>query len=302
MRTGLSEVKKNAGFDPANIDYVVIQVRFKKPAADLSFSLPEFMLVARGEFDVMALLQLAGEASKGKMRNETYGSKTLLLMTIEDIAKEAEKTPLLKSLSEVALVALNNDTIAIGTTAYVKAAIDAAEGKGRINPDLLNSVTRDPTALVSSAGSPWTAFGKTFALLGTENNPRAPRCDTKLGDFYASITMDATSFKLRGAMNADNPDTAKIIKSLLASVLQQAISSIKDSKAQSALSSLVITPTDTEVLLQAEVSQQTVADFIRDETTKKKQAASSPATSAPAKPTPKRRYRTNRRARPRTGI
>jgi hypothetical protein len=295
-------VKKNAGFDPANIDYVVVQVRFKKPAADLSFSLPEFMLVARGEFDVMALLQLAGEAAKGKMRNETYGSKKLLLMTIEDLAKEAEKTPLLKSLSEVALVALNNDTIAIGTTAYVKAAIDAAEGKGRINPDLLNSVTRDPTALISSAGSPWTAFEKTFALLGTENNPRAARCDTKLGDFYASITMDATSFKLRGAMNADNPDTAKIIKSLLASLLQQATSSIKDSKAQSALSSLVITPTDTEVLLQAEVSQQTVADFIRDETTKKKQAASSPATSAPAKPTPKRRYRTNRRARPRTGI
>src|SRR6266404_2382481 len=40
MRQGLSELKKR-GVDPSTIDYVVLQVRFKKPTADLSFSLPE---------------------------------------------------------------------------------------------------------------------------------------------------------------------------------------------------------------------------------------------------------------------
>ena len=298
VRNGLAEMKKNVGVDPGNIDYVVIQTRFKKPTADLSFSLPEFMAVTGGDFSADELMVFIKQTAKEKLREEKYGSKRLSIFTIDDVAKQAEKTPLLKSLSEVAIVALNGNTIAAGTTAYIKAAIDAGEGKGRISADLLNSVMRDPNALVSIAGSPWTAFAKTFALLGTENNPRAPRCDSRLGDFYAAITMDATSFKFRGAMNADNPDTAKIIKSLLSSLLQQAAEFNKDKNAQAVLSSLVITPTDTEVLVQAEVSQQAVADFIKEQSAPKKQAVA-PAVvakpAAPTKPTP-RRHRTPKKS------
>lgn len=297
MREGLSKMKTETGIDPTSIDYVVLEVRFKKPTADLNFSLPEFMVVASGDFKAEALMAFAQEAAKGNLRNENYGSKTLALITIDEIAKEAEKTPLLKSLSEMAIVMLNGNTIAVGTPAYVKAAIDAGEGKGRISPDLLSSVMRDPTALASAAGSPWTAFAKTFALLGTENNPRAPKCDSKLGDYYAAITTAGTSFKLRGAMNADNPDTAKIIKSLLSSLLQQATGLTTDKNAESVLSSLVITPTETEVLVQAEVSQQAVADFIREETKPKKPEATTMSTPT-AKPKPKRRRRPRRRARP----
>jgi hypothetical protein len=297
MREELGKMKTEMGIDPTSIDYVVLQVRFKKPTADLNFSLPEFMVVASGDFKAEALMTFAKESAKEKLRNENYGSKTLALIKIDEMAKEAEKTPLLKSLSEMAIVMLNGNTIAVGTTAYVKAAIDAGEGKGRISRDLLNSVMRDPTALASAAGSPWTAFAKTFALLGTENNPRAPKCDSKLGDYYAAITMDGTSFKLRGAMNADNPDTARIIKSLLSSLLEQATGLTTDKNAEKVLSSLVITPTETEVLVQADVSQQAVADFIREETQPKKPEATTMST-ATAKPKPKRHRRPRHRARP----
>ena len=228
LRADLSEVKKQTGIDPANIDFIVFQVRFKKPTAELNFSLPEYLVVASGDFSADAALLLARQASDGKLRDEKYGSRTISLLTIPDIAKEAEKKAFLKPLSEIAIATIGGNMIAAGTPAYVRAAMDAADGKGRINADIPNSLMRDPTALMSTAGSPMMAFAKTFALLGTENNPRASRCDSKLGDFYAGITMDATSFKLRGAMNADNPDTAKIIKSLLSSLLQQATSSIKD--------------------------------------------------------------------------
>ena len=186
LHQNLAGIKKAAGIDPTSIDFLVLQVRFRKPDANLNFALPEFMAVASGDFSADALIQLAKDAAKGKLRDERYGSKTLWLMTIDEVAKEAEKTPLLKSLSEMAIVALEGNTIAVGTPGYLRAAIDAAGGKGRISTDLLNSVMRDPEALVSMAGSPWTAFAKTFALLGTENNPRAPRCDSKLGDFLFS--------------------------------------------------------------------------------------------------------------------
>jgi hypothetical protein len=296
LRQNLDEMKKDIGVDPTTLDFLVLQVRFKKPDANLNFSLPEFMAVASGDFSAEGLVQKVKDAPNGKLRDERYGSKTLWLMTIDEVAKEAEKTPFLKSLSEIAIVALDGNTIAVGTPGYLKAAIDAAGGKGRISPDLLNSVMRDPEALVSVAGSPWTAFAKTFALLGTENNPRAARCDSKLGDFYAAITMDATSIKFRGAMNADNPDTAKIFKSLLSTLLQQANGLTKDKDAQAVLSSLVITPTDTEVLVQAEVSLKTIGDFIRDQGAPKKQetteTTTSPTTKHRTRRTTKRRHRT----------
>ena len=299
LRAHLSDMKKETGIDPANIDFIVFQARFKKPTEELNFSLPEYLAVACGDFSADAILLLIRQASGAKLRDEKYGSRTISLLTIPEIAQEAQKNSFLKPLSEIAIATIGGNTIAAGTPAYVRAAMDAADGKGRINADILNSLMRDPTALLSTAGSPMLAFAKTFALLGTENNPRASRCDSKLGDFYASITMDATSFKLRGAMNADNPDTAKIIKSLLSSLLQQATSSIKDQKAQSVLSSLVITPTETEVLLQADISQQAVADFIREQAKPKKQEVSKPA---PAKPAMKSRHRTTRRRPAKSGV
>jgi hypothetical protein len=299
LRQSLSRTKTDMGFDPSNIDFIVLQVRFKKPNANLDFSLPEYMVVASGDFSADALMQFGRMAAKEKMHDESYGSKTLGILTIDDLAKEAEKMPLLKSLTQIAVVALNGNTIAAGSPAYVKAAIDAAGGKGRINADLLNSVMRDPTALVSMAGSPWMAFAKSFALLGTETTPRAPKCDFRLGDFYGAITMDPTSFKFRGAMYADNPDTAKIYKSLLSMLLQQVGTLSRDKTAQMVISSLAITTTETELLVQSDVPQQVIADLIKEQMAPKKQevtTAPAPETKQTTKPIHRRRHRRIKKA------
>jgi hypothetical protein len=290
MRKAFADVKQSAGVDPSKVDYVLIAVRFRKPTAELSFMPPEFLAVASGDFSADSLVVLARLAADGKLRDEKYGTKTLGLMTIDPIAKEAEKNPILKSLSEVGVVPLNATTIAVGTTAYLKAAVDAGDGQGRISPESLNSLLRDPTALVSIAGSPLTSFSKSFGLLGTEANARPPRCDSRFGDFYAAITMDAANFMLRGALNADNPDTAKIIHSLFGGLLQQAISSVPDKTAQTALKSLSITPQDNEIVLRADVPQQTVLDFIKEQTAPKKREAAPPAKPV-RKPVVRRRKR-----------
>ena len=151
MRKGFEELRTNVGIDPSKIDYLVIAVRFRKPSADLSFNAPEIMAVAGGDFSAESLLGLARMASGGKLRDEKYGKKTLSLMTIEPIAKEAEKNPILKAFSEVGVVSLNATTLAAGTPGYLRAAIDASEGNGRISTQALNSLLRDPNALASAA-------------------------------------------------------------------------------------------------------------------------------------------------------
>lgn len=265
LRKGFEEAKQSAGIDPSKVDYVVMAIRFKKPTGDLDFQMPEFLAVASGDFSADSLLMLARMASQGKLRDETYGGKTLGLMTIDEVAKQSEKMPLLKSFTEVGIVALNPNTIATGSPGYLRAAIDAANGKDRISPDVLNSLVRDPNVLLSVAGSPWRSFAKSFGMLGTETTARTPRCESKLGDAYVAVTMDATNFMFRGVSNADNPDTAKIIAKLYTGLLQYVITSVPDKSAQSLLKGLSITAEGDEVLVHADFPQQMVMDMIQQQ-------------------------------------
>ncbi len=292
MRKGFEEAKKEMGLDPKQVEYIVVAVRFRKPTAELKFQPPEALIVAGGDFNAEALLGLARMISGGQLRDETYGAKTLGLMTIDPIAKEAEKNPLLRSFSEVAIVALNGNTLAAGTPGYVRAAIDAGDGKGRISAETLNSLVRDSSALISVAGRPWNSFAKSFGMMGTETAERAARCDMKLGDFYAAVTMDATNFILRGAMNEDNPDTAKIVSNLLTGLLGYAGSAIPDPAAQSMLKTIAIAPEGDDVTLRADFPQQMVVEMIKKQMEPKKDEASTSTTKTATKPVrPKRRVR-----------
>ncbi len=294
MRKGFVHAKQFASVDPAKVDYLIIAVRFRKPAADLSFQPPEFMAITSGDFSAEALIGLARGASQGKLRDEKYGTKTLSLMTIDPLVKEAEKNPLLKSFTEVAIVPLSANTIAVGTPGYLRAAVDAADGTGRISAARLSSLLRDPSVLISVAGSPWNSFGKSFGLQGTEPNPRAPKCDSNLGDFYAAVTMDTANFMLRGSLGADNPDTAQIMSNLLFALLRHANSAIPDKNAQTILQTIAVKAQDNEVVLSADMPQQMVLDLIKTQMTPKKQQVMTTATVAtpPAKkPAAKRRRR-----------
>jgi hypothetical protein len=263
MRSGFADIKKTVGVDPATIDYLVIALRFHKPGSDLSFQAPDVLAVVGGDFSSDALLTLAQLSLQDKLRQEKHGAKTMSLMRVDPIAAQAEKLPLLKSLVEVGAVALNANTLAVGSVSYLKAAVDAAEGTGRINPATLQSLLRDPNVLVAATGAPITSLAKAFGLFGTETTPRDSRCDTSFGNFYSAITINGSNFSLRGAMNADNPDTAKIISGLLAGLMQQGIDSVPDKKAQAILQSIKMTPRENEIIWEAEIAEQAVAEIFR---------------------------------------
>jgi hypothetical protein len=199
---------------------------------------------------------------------------------------------LLKSFTEMGIVSLNANTIATGSPAYLRSAIDAGAGKDRISAENLSLLVRDPNALISFAGRPWHSFAQSFGMLGTETTPRTPRCESKIGDMYAALTMDATNFMIRGVSNADNPDTAKILANLYTSLLHYAATSIKEPSAEKVLNALAITAEGDEVLVRADFPQQMVADLIREQMKPKQMEATTSA--PPAKPAVKRR-RTRRK-------
>jgi hypothetical protein len=94
-------------------------------------------------------------------------------------------------------------------------------------------------------------------------------------------------------MNADNPDTAKIINNLLSGLMKQGINSVPDKRAQTILQTLKMSVRDNEIVWDADIPEQMVVDFIKMGPTPKKAEApaSNPAKSTPAK-RPNRKKRT----------
>jgi hypothetical protein len=303
MQAAFGEMKKAVGVDPATVEYIVIAVRFHKPTAELSFVAPDVMAVVGGDFSSEGLLTLAQLALQDKVVTEKHGSKTIAFMPIEPIAKEAEKNPLLKPFVNVGAIALTPNSLAIGNYGYIKAAADAAEtGTGRIKMETLQSLLRDPNVLMAATGAPLTAFARSFGLLGTETASREGRFDTNFGNFYAAATLNGANYSLRGAMHADNPDTAKIIANLLSSVMNMdefksgfmtGARQVSDKTAAALLQSLKLTAKESEVMIEADVPLQLFIDLIREQSKPKDAASTSPASK---KPSPRRpASRTKRR-------
>lgn len=280
MRAGFAEMKKSVGFDPSSVEYLVIALRFHKPADDLSFVAPDIMAVIGGDFSADSLFSLAQLTLQSSLRVEKHGSKTMAVMRVDPIAAQADKYPLLKSLVEIGAVPLSANSLAIGNLPYLKSAIDAADGTGRINPATLESLMRDPNVLVAATGTPLTSFAKAFGMFGTETNARAGSCNTTFGNSYSSITLNGTNFSLRGAMNADNPDTAKIISGLISTLMQQGLDAMTDKPTQTmlegmnvtsnetymistALRAMKVTPKENEIVWALDIPQQVLIDALK---------------------------------------
>ena len=91
MRAAFADIKKGVGIDPSTLEYLVIAVRFHKPASDLSFVAPDVMAVVGGDFSSDSLMTLGQLYLQDKVRVEKHGSKSISLMKIDPIAAQAAK-------------------------------------------------------------------------------------------------------------------------------------------------------------------------------------------------------------------
>jgi hypothetical protein len=106
--------------------------------------------------------------------------------------------------------------------------------------------------------------------------------------------MTGSNFTFRGAMNADNPDTAKIINNLFSVLMQQGISAVPDKQAQSILQSLKMSVRDNEIVWETDIPEKTVADLLRPKKAETSVAPPEPKPVKSRKPVvPKKRTRKN---------
>jgi hypothetical protein len=309
----LLDTMHKGGFDPHDLDYAAVAIRFAGPAPPSG--MPEFLVVVRGGFNADSLLmlgRLAAGSENLKTRQETYGSKTIDIFDTESIEKSMADSDENKGSEggrpkipypEVAVTTLDSRTLVAGVPAYVKAAIDAAAGQGRLNPSTLDLAAREPQALWSLTAVIPPALTDYIHKFGVPANEELDKTLGWMKQISLSQGMDALNVTFHAALLTDAPEHASALNGLarmglvgLQSVLAEEAAK-QDSKdapdARNALAVLKTVVNRTEgntLVISAAVPVSTVAELV------KKQMTKSPATTTKPRTTRRRlRRRTARR-------
>ena len=326
----LSEAQK-VGFDVRGIEYVAVGARLADPPP--ANNLPEFVVVIRGSFNadtLLALGRVAAGAQNITPRSETYGSKTLEIIDLKSLEKkpeggtgsgtgggtgsgtgggtgggtgegEGEATPP-KPLPypELAVMALDANTLVAGVPSYVKAVVDAAGGRGALRSSMVELASRDPQALWSLTVELPPNLYEHLRKVGAPANQEAEQMVGWVKQLSLAHGMDALNYSLSASVLTDAPEHASAFSGIvrmgvlaaqtgLSSEAAKQTPKHKDyARTRAALNAIKTFVNRTEgntLLLSVSVPQKTVYDLFKKEM----------AGSTKAKPATRRRGRTRRK-------
>lgn len=314
----IDEAKK-VGFDARGLEHAVVGIRFA-PGAPAG-AMPEFVALVRGSFNADSLLTLArmGIGDSAKFREEAHGSKSIIIFEMpkksEFDDKSAGGEPGAEgtnaqepkpadtsafSVSEVAVVALDANTLVAGIPSYVKAAIDSATGQGGLKASTIELASRDPNSLISFTADLPPNIPDYLKQAGMETNDEVRRVLGWLKTFSFSVGMDALNFTSKASVLTDAPEHAGALDGMLQLALTAAEAALRAEVAKkgkdvaqsrsalAALQSVTHTVEGSTLDVGSHVPQATVAEMVRKEMAKGQKPA-------PRRPAAQRRARTRRK-------
>lgn len=215
LNKAISEAKQFV--DLNGLDYVVVGARLR---GAVSFTnLPEVLLIVRGNFSADSLLSAARMAGQGMYVQETYGGKTLNVFTLNKPASTdgGEQSSRRFPIDQVAAVALDANTLAIGIPAYLRDAIDTSAGgdKVRLKPELVDLALRDANTLISIVTEVPPAASQHLRALGVPPNAEADRIVDALRQIQLSVNMQPSTFGVQSIMRMENAEAAATLSGLV---------------------------------------------------------------------------------------
>jgi hypothetical protein len=293
LEEAFAKMKRDAmGFDVRTVHHVAAGVRFRgepRPGA-----MPEFLVLLKGDFNADALMSLVRMGMPENVTTETYGSRTISIFKTtppkkadaEAQAADAPKPPP-SPFNELAFVAFDANTLAVGVPDYVRAAIDAeSSADARLNSGLLDLATRNADDLFSMVGNVPDDLVK-YLPGGVSQNAEVSKILSSIKQLQASIGMTATDFSIQSIVRTDTPESARAISGMIAIGLRAGEAAIQKEldktpasdvkKRQGIESALMVVRAMTnnangnEVTMATAIPQKTIAGFVESEM--KRQAA-----------------------------
>jgi hypothetical protein len=262
INADVEQFKARTGLDARAFYRLVVGARILRLDSG-ALKLDNVTAIARGPVNAQALGAAIRAASKGAAVEQQYGGKTVYVTTVNDRIKLFGIAKM--RVGELAVSALDAETVALGEPSDVRAAIDAQAGRGpRADLSLFSSVPKGPNDFIGFAGN--VPAG---TLAGVETGlPNVDRAVASIQGFYGSVASTTAGVQimttLRAATAADAKqlyDTTDALRQVAPGLISMA--GEKGRFAQNAINSLKLSTKGNEVQLRLEVPQSDVSSLLR---------------------------------------
>lgn len=261
INTEIDSFKTRYGIDARQFDSVAVGMNFVKRSETVITT--DIVSLARGSFNAPAMIAAARIALKGKYLEQKYGGLTIYTFNLNERIKLLGLFNM--RVSDVNVVALDANTLAMGDLSSVKAAIDASSGKGRITAEMVQLATRNPNALLGFASNvpPYVAQGTGI------DNEEISKSIASIRQAYGSIGTTATGFDMLMIARTEKPEQAQSLSDSFAALRQFSgfivaqLPADKRKTAESVIDSLKVTTAGSDLQIRLEVAQTDIATLVR---------------------------------------
>ena len=258
--TEVDKFKTRTGVDLRSMDRVVIGIHYTYPTA--TSTRLETVAIAHGTFDARAVAASVRAAASGKSREEKYRGATITLINVNDDLKLLGLWTM--RVNELAICMLDQNSLALGTPANVRAAIDAGRA-GRAPADLVSLATRDASAVIGFGAN---ITRELLAKLDVGNDTIAKDVGA-IRQVYGSVGSTQTDVTMMVVARTDSIDAAKNLGDTVEGLKQlggifiMRMAQPRKGLAESALNNLKITARGNELEIRTQVTAASLAALIK---------------------------------------
>ncbi|HEX7174931.1 MAG TPA: hypothetical protein VF240_06590 [Pyrinomonadaceae bacterium] len=264
VNADIDAFKTRTGIDPRAFDTLAAGSRFMSLAGGKT-KLTHTVAVARGTFDMAAIVAALRASSKGNHREQKHAGKSVHVFTLNE---EVKLFGLLGvRVRDLAVAELDRTTLAVGHPAAVLAAIDAARGRGALRASDLTVLTQP------RAASTLVAFGGKVSATAFKDidvgTPEISRSVASIREFYGALSTTAGGYGMQTTLRTTGAADAKSLGDTIGALKQLAplfigrLSGDRQRLAQSAVESLQVSAQGNEVRLSLEIAQGDITTLVR---------------------------------------
>ncbi len=257
----LAKFKTQTGLDPRSFDQVALGFSYQYPREGVTRV--STIALARGTFNAGAMVAAGRLATNGKYVEQKYQAKTIYIFSLDRQLRLFGLWDI--KVRDLAVSALDGNTLALGDLDAVRGAIDATKAGKHPNPELLALATRDPDAIVGFGGNLSPKLLENLSL----TNDTIARELTAVRQVYGTLGMTATSLELMLTARTVDTDSAKNLSDTVEGMKQlggffiNRVTGVKGILARSALDNLKTNTVGNELVIRTAVSQSQVAPLMR---------------------------------------
>jgi len=256
----VDKFKTKTGLDLRQFNRVAVGMRYAYPNATTTKL--ETVAIAHGTFDAKDVSASARAAAPGKSREEKYRGLTITIINVNDQIKLLGLWNM--TISELAICPLDPTSLALGTLANVKAAIDAGKS-GRAPAELISLATKDPAAVIGFGANITPELVSKLDL----GNDTIAKDVSSIKQAYGSVGSTQSDVTVMMVARTDSAGAAKNLGDTVEGLRQLGtmfIGRLADPRralAESALNNLKVTARETEVEIRTQVAAANLAALIK---------------------------------------